>query len=550
MNRKTLVFGLVAFAGLGIYLWAALAAPIVVNSDSALDLKWAKTSPLHAPEVGELHPAKPGYLLFLAAALRALPALTENRSVVVIKSLLMWLSVSGTSWHLVRRRGGLTGLALLSVLLAFLRLRDASSAIMSDVAATALFLPLVALCLDPPKTKAAFVLLGIGFTFLFWIRPNVGFAAVLLGAILLWRSAARRELALVLLSFVVSMAPVWILTRAKPGEDSLRGLGAPVLMGSARYYWVPSLGRLPEEDSRERLRRAAENWKTFLSRGGFDTRRELAWRLLRGLLGAEFYDARWSPIYRRGDTLAREASPFLVLAAICVLVASTVAGGGRLSLPEKIAGILLIALLLGHDLLFGSHPRYLLPFLPVLFLLAVSQASAWRPRAARPAIIAGVLFAALVAFVAHNRGLADWEWGLIERAGVRIDQTIPRDALPQETPATLHVRITPLVLPTNAHLEFRGPGGELLFTTRNEMSREMPYVSVSLPASLLRSNRAGDVALTLYSVGDYDSIHCLLFPIIPPPWSAEASRAGSPELSPATGIAHGALDWWAHSGSP
>lgn len=547
MSRKRLPFGLLAAAGLGLYLWTALAAPVVWNSDSALDLKWAKASPLHASDPGQPHPAKPGYLLFLAAALRAFPWLSENRSVVVVQSILLWLSIVWTSWRLARRRGALAGLALLALLLGFLRLRDASSAILSDAAAAALLLPIVALCLDPPRTRVAFGVLGVASALLFWIRPNVGFAAILLASVLLWRAEARRGLATVLVCLAILMVPAWILTRPKPGGDSLRGLGAPVLMGSARYYWMPWLGGLPlpEEDSPSRLRKAAANWRSFLSSGGVDTRRELAWRLLHGLLGAELYDARWSPEYRRADTVAREAAPFLVLAAIGVLAASAVGGGAVRR--EGFAGLLLVALLLGHDILFGSHPRYILPFLPVVFLFSVSQAVAWREPARRGAI-AAVLFAALVALSARYRGILDWEWGLIERPGVRIRQTIPRRALPASAPVTLHVRVAPLVLPTAAYLEIRGESDELLFTS-GDARPENPFVSVVLPESILRSNRTREVTLTLVSAGAYDSAHFLLFPVVPPPWTPEASREASPELSPASGIARGALDWWAHSGA-
>ena len=551
MSRKALalLFGLLAAAGLGLYLWAALAAPVVSNSDSALDLKWARTSPLHASDPDQPHPAKPGYLLFLAAALRLFPSLPENRSVVVAQSILLWLSIAWTSWRLARRSGVLAGLALLALLLGFLRLRDASSAILSDAAAAALLLPIVALCLDPPRSRIAFAVLGIAGALLFWIRPNVGFAAIALSLVLLWRPESRRGLAILLVCLAVLMVPAWLLTRPRQGGDSLRGLGAPVLMGSARYYWMPWLGGLPlpEEDSSSRLRKAAANWRSFLSPGGADTRRELTWRVLHGFLGADYYDARWSPMYRRADALSREASPFLVLAAIGVLAASAAAGGG-VPRRERIAGLLLVALLLGHDLLFGSHPRYILPFLPAVFLLSVSQAAAWRESPARPAAIAAILFAALVALSARNRGIVDWEWGLIERPGVRIRQVIPRRALPASPPATLHVRIATLVLPTAAYLEIRGEGEELLFASR-DAPPEDPFVSVSLPESILRSNRTRAVALTLVSVGDYDSVHFLLFPVVPPPWGPEASREASPELSPGTGIARGALDWWAHSGA-
>ena len=69
-----------------------------------------------------------------------------------------------------------------------------------------------------------------------------------------------------------------------------------------------------------------------------------------------------------------------------------------------------------------------------------------------------------------------------------------------------------------------------------------------LPQALLDANRAGPVSLELHSTGSYDPTHYLLFPVIPPPWGRTARREGSPELSPASGVARGALDWWAHAG--
>jgi hypothetical protein len=548
VRRKALLFGFLAAAGLGLYVWAALSAPVVWNSDSALDLKWAKTSPLRAAAAGQPHPAKPGYLLFLAAAVHAFPSLGEQRSVVVAQSLLVWLSIVATAAHVFRRRGGFAGLALLALLLAFLRLRDSTSAVLSDAAAAALFLPIAVFCLDPPRARAAFAALGIAATLLFWVRPNVGFAAFVLGAILLWRTEARRGAAILVLSLALPMVSVWLLTRPDSQTGRLLGLDAPVLMGSAPYYWMPAIGGFSGGASTDRLQRAAQNWKRFLSRADFDTRRELGWRTAHGLLGGELYDGRWSPTYRRFDALSREASPFLVLAAIGVFAAAFAVRA--LPIREKAAGLLLIALLVGHDLLFGSHPRYLLPFIPVLFLLSVAQLSAWRADLSRAAAVAAGVFAALLAWVAHCPGVTDWEWGLIERSGVEIRQTIPRHALPSQGPATLHVRVAPLVMPSNAHVEIFGPGDELLFTSRQDPARENPFVSLPLPESLLRANRAGDVTLNVRSVGDYDPVHFLIFPLVPPPWSAPASRQGSAELSPETGIASGSLDWWAHAGSP
>jgi hypothetical protein len=238
-----------------------------------------------------------------------------------------------------------------------------------------------------------------------------------------------------------------------------------------------------------------------------------------------------------------------VAAAIGVLLATAFSGARGASSREWPAGLLLVALLVGHDLLFGSHPRYILPFLPVLLLFSVAEAATWRRPLGGPLAIAGLVFAASVALAACNRGILDWEWGLIERPGVRIRQTIPRGALPASAPATLHVRVAPLVLPTGAGLEIRGEEGELLFSSRDG-SPESPSVSVSLPEPILRANRGRDVTLTLVSVGDYDQVHFLVFPVVPPPWPPEAVREGDAELSPGTGIGRGSLDWWAHPGSP
>jgi len=548
VTRAALLFGLLAAAGLGLFLWAALSAPVVWNSDSTLDLTWTKAGPLRASAEGQTHPAKPGYLLFLAGAVRAFPSLGERRSVVVTQSLLLWLSIVATAARLWHRRGRFAGLALLILLLGFLRLRDSTSAVLSDAVAAALFLSVVAFCLEPPRSRAGFVPLGVAATLLFWVRPNVGFAALVIGAVLLCREDARRGAAILVLSLALPMASVWILTRPASGNGRLLGLDSPVLMGSAPYYWMPAIGGFSAGAPTGRLQRAAHNWKRFLAHPDFDTRRELGWRTAHGLLGSELYDARWSPTYRRLDALSREASPFLVLAGIGVFAAAL--SVSTLPFREKAAGLLLIALLVGHDLLFGSHPRYLLPFLPVLFLLAIAQLPGWRGNRSRPAAVAAAVFVALLAWVSHSPGMTDWEWGWIERSGVEIRQRLPRHALPATGPATFHLRVAPLVMPSNAHVEIFGPGGELLFTSRQDPARESPVLSFSIPESLLRANRAEDVTLTLRAVGDYDSAHFLLFPLVPPPWSAPASRFGSAELSPETGIASGSLDWWAHAGAP
>jgi len=69
-----------------------------------------------------------------------------------------------------------------------------------------------------------------------------------------------------------------------------------------------------------------------------------------------------------------------------------------------------------------------------------------------------------------------------------------------------------------------------------------------MPESLLEKNRHGPVELTLVSRGTYDAAHFLVFPVIPPPWGPQAGREGTDDLSPASGISSGSLDWWAHPG--
>jgi hypothetical protein len=219
----------------------------------------------------------------------------------------------------------------------------------------------------------------------------------------------------------------------------------------------------------------------------------------------------------------------------------------------KILGLSLFALLVAQSLVLGALPRLALPFLPALLLYGVAAMPGLHTRRRRLAFDAA--FVLLVVFVAWQRQVLDWEWGRVEAAGVRLRLVIPRGRLPaplpEHGPATLHVRIAPLVLPTGAGLEVRSETGELLFSTsQSDYDPADAFLSVLLPESILGANRQRDVTLTLVSVGAYDAAHFLLFPVIPPPWSAESSRAGSPSLSPETGIASGALDWWAHSGLP
>ncbi len=557
--KARLFCAVLAALGCFSHLWPALAAPVVLWSDSRLDLEWARTGigiwkPI--PPEGEkglpLHLAKPGYLLFLRGAMAFAPALGEARSVVLAQSLLLWLSIAGTSFYLARRRGFAVGVSLYLALILFLRLRDASSAVMSESLSSSLLLPFVALLLSPSALRGArgSVVAGAASALLFWVRPNLGGIALALGVLVAPRS--WRSLAALVGAFAGLVFIGWILTApAAATGDSLRGLSHPLFAASASYYWLPSLGPWPEgtsegERAREELRHTVENWKNLFLRWNSDARREFLWRALHGLFGTEFYDARWSPLYRRIDTISRTIAPFLLLASLALLLVSPFRESDRV---WNVAAPLLLLLLLAQNLLLGSHPRYILPFLPVLLMLAVIALLSLRSAARRRQRAFILLFGGLTAFVATQSAVLDWEWGMIESSGVRLRQPIPRGALPREEPATLHLRIAPPVVGSDAHLEVFGPGSRRLYSSIEDISREKPAITIPLPMWLLEMNRQGPVELELVSLGGYGPVEHLLFPVVPRPWGAPARREGNAGLSPSTGIADGSLDWWAHSGA-
>jgi hypothetical protein len=556
MRRPDFAFASVALVGLGLYLWGALAAPVVLWSDSRIDMDWARTGvgifrPVPAPPPGEplVHPPKYGYLIFLRGAMRALPFLGEERSVVLVQSLLLWFSIVATSWFLLRRVGPGSGLAAVLLLLSVWRIRDGASAVMSEAIAAALFLPLAVLAVWTPRRPVNQILTGLGAALLFAIRPDAGAILFVIAVALFCRDRLWRSLAIYAVTFLLLTIGSWAATRGVSGSDPIRGIGHPILEASAEYYWRPSLGQWPrartqEEMAREEIEQAARNWKRTLSRFGYDTRRELFWRVVHGLLGTEFYDASWSRPYQILDTASRLLTPFLILAFLAALALP--------SPPEArtalAAGLLLVSII-GHDLVFGSNSRYLLPVLPfLLFLLAVVPAAlarASRPRRAG----AGLLLLALVALAFAQRDVLDWQWGMIESPGVTIRQPIPAARLPEREPATLHIRIATPLVPSAAHLEVLGPGDRLLYSSVEDSDRERPFVTIPLPAWLLQANRKGRVELTLRSRGGYGATSYLLFPVIPPPFGSTARREGSRDLSPSTGIASGSLDWWAHPGA-
>ncbi|MEX2385928.1 MAG: hypothetical protein WEB59_15295 [Thermoanaerobaculia bacterium] len=235
----------------------------------------------------------------------------------------------------------------------------------------------------------------------------------------------------------------------------------------------------------------------------------------------------------------------MILLSVAILLALPFSDGG---MAPKVIGLLLVTLLSAQSFILGALPRYALPLLPAVLLFAsAGLAQPWR--VGRRVAAAAVFLALLIATVSHGYVL-DREWGVIERAGLRIEQTIPRGALPDRLPATLHVRIGRPLLPSQAELDVFGPGGRRIYATAEERLDDGPLLTIPLPGWIIEENRRSAVPITVVSAGIYDRLHFWLFPVIPRPWAAPARRADSEELSPATGIASGSLDWWAHEGTP
>ena len=552
--RPCVFFLCVALLGLSLYLWSAFAAPVVLWSDSRIDIAWAKAGlgifrPIPAPPPGIAvgHLPKPGYLLFLRFALGVFPSLGETRSIVVVQSALLALSILATSLWLARRRGGAAGLALAVICLLFLRLRDAASAVMTEALAAALLLPIAALLLYPAERGRRWpsAVLGLAAGVLFLIRPNCGAAMLLLACASLFLTREGKRLLLFCCGFAALVLPFWYVGRSNLPGDPLHGLGFQVVEGSADYYWAPSIhpwpvGATPGEAAREQLRVARENWKDTLAAAGPDRRRQLVWRALHGLLGIEYYDLRWSPAYAAAGNASRLLSPFLILAAIAILLVVP----WRRDEPTKIAGLLLLVLLVGQNLLLGSNPRYALPFLPVIFLLAICGGAQLAESGGMRGLLLAISFVGLLLFAAWQRQALDWQWGRIERVGVTLRQRIPRGGLPTSAPATLHIRIASPDAGSSTHWTLSASGRAMASSETGD--RRKPTITVDIPSWLLAENQRGPVEISLLSTGSYGDTSYLLFPIIPPPFAHTARRDESAELSPATGVRWGALDWWAH----
>jgi len=244
---------------------------------------------------------------------------------------------------------------------------------------------------------------------------------------------------------------------------------------------------------------------------------------------------------------SRIAAPFLILAAAALLFCFPFRG------PEagaNSAGPLLLLALAGQDLVLGPNPRYVLPALPALLLFGAAALEPWKKERVTRRLAAPLLFAGLTVFLASARSALDWQWGMIESSRVRVVQPIPKGSLPRRGPATLHVRIASPLTPPSAQLEIFGPGSRRLYSSLEDPMRQRPYVTIPLPDWVLEANRAEPVELSFVSQAGYGPHSYLLFPVIPPPWSTPARRDGSRELSPASGVSAGSLDWWAHEGEP
>ncbi len=399
---------------------------------------------------------------------------------------------------------------------------------MSEPLAAALFLLVVAVLLEPPRRTAALAACGLALGFLFLVRPNVGVIAAALAAARM--TLDRRWRGLFALGFPAAalVLPVWLATSPGPGGTP-RDLAYTLREARADDLWIPAPG--------------AAIPTSVISGGGSDATRQVVWRLTHGLLGTEYYDARWSEPYRAATTFSRLATPFLILGAIALLLVAPAR-----SRPVRAMGLILVALIVAQSLVLGSLPRYGLPLLPGLLALGTCAAfglrgsGRWRPAAA--IVLVG---AAILLLRRQPSGLA-WEWGRIEAAGVSITQPLPRGSLPANPPATLHVRIAPPLVPTGAGLEVRSADGAILYASPGDGGRDRPEIAVPLPQTLLDANRRGTVAITLVSTGAYGATDHLLFPVVPFPWRAPATREPGGDLSPSTGIASGGLDWWARAG--
>jgi hypothetical protein len=538
-------FLLLAAAGFFLYLWTALRGPVVVWSDSRIDLALAGErlgflgGSAYRDTGGWGHAVKPGYVFFLTvcSALFRDPA----RASVVVQSVLLFASIAGVALFVARRRSRAHGAAFLALALATLSFRDAASAVMSEAIATAGLIALAAWAALGRRVSVGRALLaGIAVAALFLVRPNVGAAAgvvVLLGfrGIRIRRPVVAAAAAA---GFLALWAPVALARRAHAREPVRSGMSSALLTGSLDYLWPSSAGKwpagaTPAATAKDELRLAASRWRAMWPPGTSELRRQWVWRAFHGLLGTDFYDAGWSKTYWKMDEASKIARPFVVLLCVAWVLCA-------LRFPETrtwgFLGAAIVAIVVAQDLVVGSLPRYGLPFLAPLLLLAVLSAS---KRFLAPLLVAGIL----AALVSLRPGVLDREWGRIEKSGVVVTQPIPKNGLDRRR-RELHVRIASLTGATPAELSIMDESGRRLFWSRENPHPESPVAVVPLPADLLERNRRGPIDLRFVAGPGFDDTNFYVFPVVPRPWGAPARREGSAVLSPSTGLAGGRIDWW------
>lgn len=355
-----------------------------------------------------------------------------------------------------------------------------------------------------------------------------------------WRDAARISVGVVVIVVLAGAA------RRGVGKNDVAD-GLPVLLhfGSAEYYWQPSLGTWPPLShsffDNALNRSTLANWRRTLAEPAKDAVRECVWRVFHGIFGAEFYDARWSPAYRALDHSSRIGAPFVILAAVSLALAVGFRRPGR-AVGAAAAVVFLFACV--QNVLCGSNPRLILPFLPVIVLLGCEGLA----RATRRDFLrASALFAAGVAMIAWAPQVASWDFGVIDAAGTTIRQEIPQSALPERVPAVLHVRLAAPIA-GGPDLAVAVDDRPLAATPPLTVQRR-PVATFPLPQGVLDENRRRAVTLRLQAFGAYGPDAYLIFAVIPPPWRIPARKSSSEPLSRRADVASGSLDWWAHSGA-
>jgi hypothetical protein len=174
-GRRLALLSVLAAVGLGLYLWPALAAPVVLNSDSAIDLQLAREgrgilSPAPAPR----HPPKPAYLLFLRTLAHVGPEPSLPRRIVIVQSVLVWFAIALASWLLARFAGTLPATVLYILLIGLLRVRDVCSVVMPEALSIALSLPLAASLILPPPVRVSERFSARSRPFFFLYAPTSG----------------------------------------------------------------------------------------------------------------------------------------------------------------------------------------------------------------------------------------------------------------------------------------------------------------------------------------------------------------------------------------